>query len=730
MFTQTTEDKVHEMQRMKDEIGDKTLGVMERLKEVHRKKFNLEAFGTTFETNDVPKDTMKTRRKVMTKETYQEYWRLLKYWNVTEGFTDPETGVHVTQAEFKKLCRPSWYTQRLLHRLAEVNVPGEEAPVQHLQHYDAKKDTWRVMLHKVMVFDAIYAIHVAVGHKKTKVTWNTAAETYHSLTEDLCGIFVETCPTCKNKGGYCNSDEQSTVRNGGFREIITACFVDYSTMPIIDLTGSVMRYILALQDKATGFTVLRPIRSKKRCHWIYELSYMFAILGYPKKNFGSTEGSEFQKTFMRELIKEWEPGCEHESEDVQHINSLVKTTIEQLHTEKKIEKEKMVLLKGSRGYEDSDSDDSVKYMHLGNGVEDEDDENADERINWVHLAPLAMMRINETAYPQVYGMELSSRGISDLGEEAKLGRESVENDSLVVDLLDMDHSVQSVLDNQQDAAGSKMSGMVIDNRASASINQGSAMIYPKLHCQQCEELTGIGSGIVTIATDESYYDSLAKGTVWWPADIAAAFGFLKAHENHGGRRIFVNALTPSETRYHKRSNGLTLPESVQSILTIALKDSHFVVLEIKLKPACTTVVYDGKYKGNAELLKRWEVHQDYILARCGIQKEKKWLMRYHDRTKDFPFGCVLDICQKDDCNCGPVACRVLWELLVPGEVDEKYGERGTGLKDRKRVKGGVSEWRNVCVKEMKKMLKLHSSKLTLQGKRKREEYNKEKIVTI
>ena len=118
----------------------------------HRNQFNLAAFGTSFEvgnTASVPKD----KKKVPTKERYNEIVRLVRYWDSDDGHTDPVTGEHVSKYELRKSCLPHWYKEVKLYRIYSTTTDG--ASVEELHHIDLKTNTWKVVVHQEMVFDVI-----------------------------------------------------------------------------------------------------------------------------------------------------------------------------------------------------------------------------------------------------------------------------------------------------------------------------------------------------------------------------------------------------------------------------------------------------------------------------------------------------------------------------------------------------------------------------------------------
>lgn len=81
---------------------------------------------------------------------------------------------------------------------------------------------------------------------------------------------------------------------------------------------------------------------------------------------------------------------------------------------------------------------------------------------------------------------------------------------------------------------------------------------------------------------------------------------------------------------------------------------------------------------------------------------------------------LLNIKQEDSHNCGPIACRVLCEVLAPGEVDEKYHTRGVPGSVRGATSSDkVSDWNKLCIEELKEMVRNHSRDLMIKNKKKK-----------
>jgi len=251
--------------------------------------------------------------------------------------------------------------------------------------------------------------------------------------------------------------------------------------------------------------------------------------------------------------------------------------------------------------------------------------------------------------------------------------------------------------------------------------------YPYIPCPTCDTYQINGRAKLAIA-ENAYYDCFMYGNLWWKADMVATFGFLKCHEVHRSDIIYVDAGTPGISN---RSKVVKLPPSVTSIVTVAMEGRHFAVMQLKLYPDCTTIVYDGMSKHAEHELLKWEQHEEYVMARYGIDRNRsgrKWIIRHYKAGSDFRRR--LDITQRNVYDCGPIACRVLWELFCPGQFDEVCGE-STCERGGIPIKIGsknVEDWRKLCIDELRRMLERHFRDMVVRKrKRKRDVEDEENV---
>jgi hypothetical protein len=250
------------------------------------------------------------------------------------------------------------------------------------------------------------------------------------------------------------------------------------------------------------------------------------------------------------------------------------------------------------------------------------------------------------------------------------------------------------------------------------------VVYPRLQCPRCEQLCSTGAQAVTVV-ENSYYDLFLEEKRWWTTDMVSTFGILKSHDVHNGSVVFIDPGLPDKEVNTKKTacQNWQLPKSVETIITVATRNRHFVVLEMKLHPNNTTVVYDG-YSATRDNVDQWLRHEEHLLARCGINRKEatpKWITRKYDKGgRELKYGSVK-FDQADDYNCGPIACRLVWELLSPQEADNKYASEVAGRPSIPKLRASTnpSDWRKMIITEIKDMLMKYSQDLIVKKRQKK-----------
>ena len=352
----------------------------------HRIKFNSAAFGTTFEGGAMANRRAKNSR-MMPKHEYENHINVLRYWNVKDGHTDPVTGKHVSQAEFRRRHSKNWYRLARVYKVT-TSISANGTVVERLKRLDDESCEWKLVVHEENVFDAILECHRTVGHKKVAATRNQASQKYWNVTEELCKTFVSCCPECCHEAPKAKKllGARNPIYSAQFRDRYQADLVDYRSNPKPDVNGIEMKWLLVVKDHFTKFTMLRPIARKEAKLVANELSVTFGVLGYPLI-FHTDNGKEFTADLVLSLVKEWNPSCKtvtgrrrtpRDQGSVERANASIKAVIAKLEQEQR-----------NKGNNDP---------------------------NWVQLLPSAMSAINcsivdglgqQSAYSHVYGMEYS-----------------------------------------------------------------------------------------------------------------------------------------------------------------------------------------------------------------------------------------------------------------------------------------------------------------------------------
>jgi hypothetical protein len=280
--------------------------------------------------------------------------------------------------------------------------------------------------------------------------------------------------------------------------------------------------------------------------------------------------------------------------------------------------------------------------------------------------------------------------------DPQLGRTDLERE----DVIFVEHSVESIMSSPT-------------CRTTDVEGTSYRVAYPYIPCPTCDTYQINGRAKLAIA-ENAYYDCFMYGNLWWKADMVSTFGFLKGHEVHRSDMIYVDAGTPGISN---RSKVVKLPPTVTSIVTVAMQGRHFAVMQLKLYPDCTTIVYDGMSNHAEHELLKWEQHEAYVMARYGIDRNRsgrKWIIRHYKAGSDFRRR--LDITQRNLYDCGPIASRVLWELFCPGQFDEMCGSKN------------VEDWRKLCIDELRRMLERHFGNMVVRKrKRKRDVEDEENV---
>ena len=305
----------------------------------HRKKFNQKAFGLTDARSTIHGRGRCMNKRIMSKDDYDNHIDVLRYWNVEEGHTDLLTGKHISQEEFRRGHGKHWYRLSKKYKVFKSkNLDGTET--EQLKRQDDKTLEWKIVVHEENAYDAILDCHETVGHKKVAATKNEATKLYWNITEELCKLFVKTCPECSHEPPPVKKmiGAKNPIYSGQFRDRFQADLIDYRSNPKRNSHGVEMKWLLVLKDHFTKYTMLRPLPKKEAKMVAEELAYMFAAIGYPLV-FQTDNGSEFTADVVLKMVREWNSSCKtvtgrrrtpRDQGSVERTNASIKTVIAKL----------------------------------------------------------------------------------------------------------------------------------------------------------------------------------------------------------------------------------------------------------------------------------------------------------------------------------------------------------------------------------------------------------------
>ena len=223
------------------------------------------------------------RKTLFSVQEYDQYVRTLRYWNDKLGHTDPISGRHVSQKQFRKSHNHSWYQTVKIFRIATLTT-NEGNQVETLIRKDKKTGRWKIVVNVDSVFDAILECHGTDHHRNIKKTKQLADEKFWNISERLCKNFIKTCPSCNNRRRKM-SQQHPTVSSTSldeFKKRYIGCIIVPPDCPQKDWNGTNMSCILAIRDKVSHWTVLRPISCVTRDAIRMEILTVLTIKRLPR----------------------------------------------------------------------------------------------------------------------------------------------------------------------------------------------------------------------------------------------------------------------------------------------------------------------------------------------------------------------------------------------------------------------------------------------------------------
>ena len=219
------------------------------------------------------------------------------------------------------------------------------------------------------------------------------------------------------------------------------------------------------------------------------------------------------------------------------------------------------------------------------------------------------------------------------------------------------------------------------------------LCHPRLVCETCNRHV---PPLAITAAEDQYYQRNLEEHQWFFPDIVTTFGILCSHDAHRDDMIYADATLPSVVPDFSKKKILPLPKQVHTIVSVVFNQRHYAVMRLRLDER-RAYIYDGMAKS----MDNWKPHMKYILNKYGIQGQK-WQIG-PGTGNDGMDG--IEIEQKDQSNCGPIACMVLWKL---------FKEEAINLQNI-----NPADFREMSIREVRRLLVEHDHSLVLFKRRTR-----------
>ena len=170
---------------------------------------------------------------------------------------------------------------------------------------------WLRVVPNEEIFDYIHEAHLACGHSKTALTYNTIrSRLLYTVSEKDVKNYISTCPVCLDGPFRLPKPvgAKQPIVSSFFRDRFQADLIDFSNNVGIGANGVEYRWCLSLKDHFTRLVYVRPLRTKSAEETSEELSHIFGLLGYPLV-FQTDNGSELVADIVVQAIRELHPDC-------------------------------------------------------------------------------------------------------------------------------------------------------------------------------------------------------------------------------------------------------------------------------------------------------------------------------------------------------------------------------------------------------------------------------------
>jgi hypothetical protein len=246
--------------------------------EEHRRLFVKACFGTSPPSSNPETTTIKSHA-ILTKENYDEHMRILRYWNLPSGHIDETNGRFITTQQFRNSVSRAWY-----NNVKSLRIQRLDNGTEVMEKLDEKTNIWKRMLHTDNVFDAIKECHGSDHHIGIKATKNEVNTKYWNVAEQLCRMFVHTCPKCKES--MTKKKTPQATRRLSANEYLTDKYIvsifDFSQKPQKDWNGNTMSYVLMVYDSAADWMVLNAMQTLETNAVKYDILHIMCTRGHPR----------------------------------------------------------------------------------------------------------------------------------------------------------------------------------------------------------------------------------------------------------------------------------------------------------------------------------------------------------------------------------------------------------------------------------------------------------------
>ena len=246
--------------------------------EDHRRLFMDACFGT-ISPSSIPERTTNKSHAILTKASYDEHLRILRYWNLPSGHVDETNGSFISTQKFRNSVSRSWYKN-----VKSLRIHRLESGVEVMEKLDEKSNIWKRMLHTDNIFDAIKECHGTDPHIGIKATKEEVDKKYWNVAEHLCRMFIYTCPSCKeftNKKKTPKATKRLSANDVLTDKYIVSIF-DFSKEPQKDWNGNTMSYVLMVYDKAAEWFVLKAMPTINTRAVEYDIINVICTRGHPR----------------------------------------------------------------------------------------------------------------------------------------------------------------------------------------------------------------------------------------------------------------------------------------------------------------------------------------------------------------------------------------------------------------------------------------------------------------